>query len=426
MRTRVSILRTQKPVPFAVRCRYTVRMAPTGQRRKTRQRIPQVAILLESSHETSRGMLRGILNYVHLYGPWALHIISGGASDQKMPDLRAWRGSGIIARIPNDRVATDVVAAELPTVIIDPLDPYLAAAHPLSRCCRVQCDSAAVARCAADHFLSGGFSHFCFVGEPTGLNWSRRRQEAFVARLAEADFACELYPPPDARERREWEIECKRMSRWLRRLPKPLAVFAANDTRGRQVLNACLAADIPVPYAAAVLGVNNDTLICETSQPPLSSVAVDIERAGYAAAELLDHLMQRTQREQKTVAYGPSGVAQRASSERLHVTDRLVIRALEYIRINAGLNVRVSDVADHLGVTRRWVEKRFEQTLQRSVMDEIQRVRMETIGALVGKTDQPFTRIAKRCGFSGINHLGIIFKARFGVTMSDYRSQFAR
>jgi LacI family transcriptional regulator len=144
------------------------------------------------------------------------------------------------------------------------------------------------------------------------------------------------------------------------------------------------------------------------------------ERVG-RAAERLDQLMQRAPRGQDNLAYGPSGVVQRASTQRLHVTDRLVIRALEHIRINAGLNIRVSDVADHLGVTRRWVEKRFDQTLQRSVLDEIQRVRMDTIRALVGETAAPFTQIAKRCGFTSANHLGIIFKSRFGMTMSDYR-----
>jgi LacI family transcriptional regulator len=386
-----------------------------------------VAILLESSHETSRGMLRGVLRYVRLHGPWALHLVPGGAGDQRLPAAGAWRGNGVIARVPNGRAAADIVAARLPTVVIDPLDPFLAASHPLSRCCRVQCDSAEVARQAADHYLANGFRHFAFVGEPAGANWSRRRQEAFVARLAEAGHACAVYPAPSAEEREEWEVERRRMRRWLMKLPKPLAVFAANDARGRQVLGACLAADsLPVPYQVAVLGVNNDELICETSLPPLSSVAVDTERAGYAAAELLDQLMRRALREQRVVTYRPSGVVRRASTERLHVTDRLVIRALEHIRINAGLNIRVSDVADHLGVTRRWVEKRFTETLGRSVLDEIQRVRFETVRGLVGQTELPFSEIARRCGFTGANHLGIIFKAHFGTTMSDYRNRNAK
>jgi len=394
-------------------------------KKKMRQKIPQVAILLESSHEISRGMLRGILDYVRLYGPWALHLDAGGANDQKMPDLKAWRGSGIIARIPNAQAASAIVAAHLPTVVIDPVDEYLAPAHPLSRCCRVQCNSAAVAGRAADYYLSQGFTNFAFVGEPSCMNWSLRRQESFIHRLEEAGFSCSVYPPPTPEEREEWEVERRRMSRWLCRLPKPLAVFAANDARGRQVINACLAADIPVPYEVAVLAVNNDVLICETSLPPLSSVDVNKERAGYAAAEILDQLMRKALKKQVCVTYDPYDVVARASTQRVQVQDRLVIKALEFIRINSGLNIRVSDVATHLGITERWVEKRFSQTLGRAVMDEIHRVRMDTIRALVSQTDQPFTQIAGRCGFANANHLGSIFKERFGVTMGDFRQQSA-
>lgn len=398
----------------------------TRVKKAARQKIPQVAILLESSHEISRGMLRGILDYVRLCGPWALHIESGGSSDQKMPDLRVWRGSGIIARIPSPQVASDIVAAKLPTVLVDPTDTYLDPAHPLSRCCRVSCNSAAVARQAADYYLANDFRNFAFVGEPSNMNWSRWRQEAFVGRLEEKGFACSVYPSPSNHEREEWEVERQRMSRWLAKLPKPLAVFAANDARGRQVLSACLAADLPVPYEVAVLAVNNDVMICETSLPPLSSIAVDMERAGYAAAELLDQLMRKTLTKQRCVTFDPQEVVARASTQRLQVNDRLVIRALEYIRINAGLNIRVSDVAGHAGVTQRWVEKRFAQTLGRSVMDEIQRVRMDTVHSLVAETQIPLTQIAKRCGFTSANHLGVLFRQTFGSTMSEYRSRTAR
>ena len=392
----------------------------------TRQKIPQVAILLESSHEVSRGMLRGILDYVRLYGPWALHLDSGGASDQRLPDLKAWHGSGIIARIPSAHVAAEIVSAHLPTVLIDPVDAYLEPKHPLSLCCRVTCESGAVAQRAADYYLANGFINFAFVGEPSGINWSLWRQEAFVRRLGEAGHACFIYPSPAAEEKNEWEIERKRMCRWLAKLPKPLAVFAANDARGRQVLNACMAANLPVPYEVAVLAVNNDVMICETSLPPLSSIAVDMEPAGYAAAELLDQLMRKTLNKQRCVTFAPQAIVARASTQRLQVNDRLVIQALEYIRINAGLNIRVSDVADHTGVTQRWVEKRFAQTLGRSVMDEIHRVRMDTVRSLVAETSLPFTAIAKRCGFTGANHLGVLFRKAFGSTMGEFRSQSAK
>lgn len=397
-------------------------MAPERKRKKaTRQKIPQVAILLESSHEISRGMLRGILGYVQLYGPWALHLSSGGADDQRLPDLKTWRGDGIIARIPNPDVGEAVTAARLPTVLVDPTDEYLDPLHPLSCCSRVRCDSVAVANRAADHFIGLGFKNFAFVGEPAGLNWSRWREEAYQQRLAGEGLSCRCYPAPSEKERDSWELDCRRMCCWLQALPKPAAIFAANDARGRQVLNACLVAGIPVPYEVTVLGVNNDPIICETSIPPLSSIAMEVEQAGHAAAAMLDQIMNGTNTKQQFIGFGPKEVVARASTRALQVSDRIVIKALEYIRINAGLNIRVSDVADHVGVTSRWLEKRFSEELERTVIDEIQQLRMETTLALVTRSTLTFNAIAKRCGFTNANYLGAIFKAHFGCTMSEKR-----
>lgn len=388
----------------------------------TRQKVPQVAVLLESSHEISRGMLRGIIGYVQLYGPWALHLISGGADDQRLPDLRTWRGDGIIARIPNNEVGTAITTAQLPTVVIDPTDEYLDPSHPLSCCSRVTCNSAAVANMAVDHFMGLGFKNFAFVGEPAGLNWSRWREAAYKERLASEGFSCACYPVPSEKERKLWELDRRRMCSWLQLLPKPAAIFAANDARGRQVLNACLAAGIPVPYEVTVLGVNNDPIICESSIPPLSSIAIEMEQAGHEAAVMLDQLMSGAVSEQRCIEFGPTEVVVRASTRALQVSDRLVIKALEYIRINAGLNIRVSDVADHVGVTPRWLEKRFTASLGRTVIDEIQQLRMETIHALVTRTTLTFSEIAKRCGFTNANYLGVIFKNSFGCTMSEKRN----
>ncbi len=406
-------------------------------RKKGRLKIPRVAILLESSHEIPRGMLRGVLDYIRLYGPWALHLVPGGVSDQRIPDLKLWHGDGIIARIPTPAVAADIVAARLPTVILDPLDEYLKPHHPLSRRSRVQSDSAAAARMAAEYYLANGFRHFAFVNptisdtvclanDGTGTeepNWGRWRREAFTERLAEAGFGCAVYPAPSLAESRNWELECKRMCRWLARQPKPLAVFAANDSRGRQVIGACLVAGIPVPYEVAVLGVNNDLVICETSQPPLSSVALDHVRAGFKTAELLDRLMRRSAKGPHHLTYPPSGVVTRDSTRRIQVNDRLVIGALEFIRINRGFDIRVGDVANRLNVTGRWLEKRFQETLGHSVLDELQRVRMESVASLVAGTQASFKAIARTCGQRSASHLSVIFRERFGMSMTAYRTK---
>jgi LacI family transcriptional regulator len=391
-------------------------------KRTARAQMPQVAVLLESSQGVSRAMLHGILNYMRVYGPWSLNIAAGGTSDLKMPDIRLWKGTGILGRVTTDTVARDILASRLPAVLFNPSDAYLDRAHPLSKYSRTHCDSHAIGRLAADYYLGKAFQHFAFIGDIAGANWSRWRQEAYAARLAEAGKPCHAYPCPPKRAS-AWDVERPLLCDWLKRLPKPVALFAANDNRARQVLDACLVADIAVPYEAAVLGVNNDVLICETCIPPLSSIGVDAEKAGYEAARLLDDLMRRTSKGRQVLTYGPTGVVSRASTEVLHVADKLVIRALEYIRINGGLTIRVSDVAGQLGVSSRWVGLRFRQALGCSVLDAIQRARIATVCSMLKETDLPLSLLSKKCGFSQPNHLCSLFKRQFGMSMSCYRTQ---
>ncbi|MFA7173239.1 MAG: DNA-binding transcriptional regulator [Kiritimatiellia bacterium] len=394
--------------------------------RNKRKKIPQVALLLDSCHETSRGMMRGVFKYVRLYGPWGLNIVTGGAFEQKLPDFRFWKGSGIIANVYSRAMAQAIAAARLPTIIFDLNDEWQEAWYAMSHACQVQCDSTATGELAADHLLQKEFINFAFVGEISGLNWSRWRKESFVKRLAEAGFSCHIYPDPLPAQRK-WELDRKQMIRWLRSLPKPIAIFVAHDARARQLLDACLVADIHVPYEASVLSVDNDPLICETCIPSLSSIRLDVEAAGYAAAELLDKRMFGTAKSRvlkETVTYPPLEIVSRLSTQAIHVNDKLVIKALEFIRINAGLNIRVSDVATHVDVSPRWLAKRFACVLNRSVIDEIKRVRMETILRLVTQTEEPFDQIARKCGFSNENYLRNLFKREQKQTMSECRSCF--
>lgn len=390
--------------------------------KKIRRKTPRVAVILESSYEIPRSLLSGILKYAMIYGPWGIDIVAGGSRDQRLPDLQHWKGNGIIGRVPTHRVAEEIVRAKLPTVVIDPSDEFLAPEHPISRFPNLQCDSREVGRVAADYFLNGKFTHFAFVDDIRGINWSRYRREAFCDHLREFDFPCHIYPLPQTSDQ-DWTIERKIMIRWLRKLPKPVALMAANDQRARQVLDACQAASLPVPYQIAILGVNNERIACEAMFPPLSSVALDSENGGYAAAKLLDALMRKEEPKKTELYFGPTGIVSRYSTESIHSSNRTVIKALEFIRANAGMNIRVGDVAKHLGVTRQWAEKIFKRELGSSIMDEIKEVRMRTIRSLVGNTDTSFQEIAKQCGFESTHHLGNIFKERFGSTLSDYRNE---
>ena len=390
--------------------------------RLTKNRMPQVALLLETSHGVSRAMLQGVFNYVRVYGPWSLNVIEGGSSDQRLPDTRVWKGDGIIARVPNDEAAKAILASRLPAVLVNPADAYLDPRHPLSRYSRIQFDSHAIGAFAAAHLLGRTPRHFAFVGAASDPNWSRWRREAFCARIAQADAVCHDYPLPPAPER-DWSAERPRLCAWLKKLPKPAAIFAANDNRGRQVLDACLVADIGVPYEVTVLGVNNDPLICETSIPPLSSIAVDDEKAGYEAAQVLDLLMQGREGPGRVVRYGPKDLISRTSTADLQIADKRVIRALEFIRINAGITVKVDDLVRHLHASRRSLETRFKAAMGRTVYAEIMRVRLERVQTLLRETPMTIEAIADTCGFASASHLGTVFRSHFGKTLSSFRRQ---
>lgn len=397
---------------------------PASKSKRVLHRMPRVAILLESTYEISRGLLRGISKYVQLYGPWGMHVITGGTGEQRLPSLDQWKATGIIARVPGERIARMIVAADLPTVLFDPIDPFLSPRHDLSRFCRSICDNHAVGRMAAEHLLNQGFGHFAVVPNGRQANWARSRFAAFEERLAEEGKKVLRYSvsPDDVSD---WGIEFKRMIPWLRRLPKPIAIFTPHDLRGRQVLDACLVAGIKVPYQVAVLGVSNDRQVCEMTSPPLSSIAVDTEAGGYAAAEMLDALMRGTLTSQNEFIYPPKHVVHRMSTELIAFHDPVVLRAREFIRINSGFSIRVSDVARHVRLSSRCIELRFKKALGHSVLSEIQRVRMEAIRRLVAQTDTPFGKIATLSGLESAAHLGEIFKKEFGMTMSRYRDQAA-
>ncbi|MFO7937838.1 MAG: XylR family transcriptional regulator [Kiritimatiellia bacterium] len=391
-------------------------------KRTVRNKMPQVAVLLESSHETSRAMLQGILQYVRAHGPWSISTVLGGADDQRVPDTDKWKGDGIIGRIPNDTAADAIIRSELPAVIFNPYDRYLERNHPLSYFFRVQCNSHEIGTLAADFLLGRNTEHFAYVGWPEEINWSRWRYEAFTKRLKQNNRKCHFYPQPPC-TKTDWNSERSLLCRWLKKLPKPAAVFAANDNRARQVLDACLFSGIAVPYELTVLGVNNDTLVCETCIPTLSSININNRDAGYKAAEMLDFLMQGRKPPERIATYGTGGITERASTEELQVSDPLVIKALEYIRINGGLNIRVSDVAAYLDVTPRWAENRFKDITGNSLHKAIHKARMKSICSLLRETEMSLTDMARRCGFSRLHHLCDIFKKEFGITMSEYRKK---
>lgn len=397
--------------------------------KKSRRTVPHVVIILEASIKACRDKLRGILNYSRLHGPWQLHLIEGRSDESRIGSFRRWGTTGIISETGiaghTVKFVDEILEAKLPTVLLDPTEAFLQPDHPFSHFSTVTANAEAIGVMGAEYFIHRGLKNFAFIDAVHPFNWSCNRKLAFMERIRIEGLVdhCFIHETLSETEKNDLSLEQRHLVSWLRSLPKPVGIMAAMDTRGRQVLEACRMARINIPYEAQVLGVDNDEVICDTDETPLSSIMTDNERGGYLAAELLEKLMNRLIRKKHHLHYGPIKVVERRSTESIFLDDPLVIRAVEHIRINSGINIDIPKLARQLKISQRLLQMRTKQSLGITLMEEIQRVRFNYICALLIETDLSITEIVQRCGLENTSHLGAAFKKRFNKTMGEYRKQ---
>jgi LacI family transcriptional regulator len=160
--------------------------------------------------------------------------------------------------------------------------------------------------------------------------------------------------------------ETQRLRKWLKMLPKPIAVMAANDFCGHRLLNACQDEAINVPEQVAVIGVNNDELVCELCFPTLTSVSTNTEQVGHKAAEVLDQLMAGATFTQRKIEIEPLGIEPRQSTDRTAGADPFVVLAFRFIQQHACDGINVEDVLKVVPMSRSLLESSFRQLIGRS------------------------------------------------------------
>jgi LacI family transcriptional regulator len=403
----------------------------SGKRPRASKRAshPKVALLIETSNSYARGLLEGIAAYFREHRGWSIYLAEHGRGDRAPPWLKGWDGDGIIARIENASIERAVVASKLPVIDVS-------AARLLKNVPWVETDDRAIAQMAAAHFLERGFRHFAFSGLGR-FNWSIWRCGHFRDAVTSAGYSCDVHQtaghsngahaaPPHNEKEASWEAQIRSLVAWLRRLPKPVGVFACYDIRGLQVLEACRRAGIRVPDEVAVLGVDNDRLLCDLAEPPLSSVIPDTHRTGYQAAELLDRMMSGKQVSREAVLIPPLGIATRKSTDVLATGDLLLQNAVQYLREHAFEGIAVKDMLDEVAVSRRALEARFKRVLGRTPHEELVRLRVERAKELLRETDLPLKSIAYRIGARHVEYLSVMFRRAAGETPGDYRRRAAR
>ena len=375
---------------------------------------PKVALLVETSNSYARGLLHGVVAYIREHKPWSVHLCEHGRGDKPPRWLRDWDGDGIIARIENDAIAAALRDLSLP--IID-----MSAARRIPSLPWFETDDGAVAHLAAEHLLERGFKHFGYAGDDR-FNWSKWREEHFTNCIRAAGHTCHVYRPTKGFSLDD-EAQVADLANWVREQPKPAGIMACYDLRGQQVLDACRRIGVAVPDEAAVIGVDNDDLLCTLADPPLSSVVPNTYRTGYEAAALLDEMMAGRLVKGETHLIAPLGVITRQSTDVLAIEDRNIARAVHYIRKNACLGINVQDVLKAVPQSRRLLENRFKKLIGRTPHQEILRVQLSRVQELLMETELPLEEIAERSGFSHVEYLSVAFKRELGMPPSRFRAE---
>ena len=384
----------------------------------------KVALLIESSRAYGRGLLQGVSAYLHTHPDWSVYLQSRSPEDPPPPWLDGWDGDGIIARVESRRLEAAIVKTGLPAVDVRGafgLDMPLVETNERSTC-----------QLAFEHLSSRGFRHLAFCGFE-GANYSERRLRYFKELATATGFSFQSYESPlpgkpdgelmlSSREHLAL-LTTASLTRWLQQLPKPVGLFACNDVCGQQVLNACREAGIAVPEQIAVLGVDNDTVHCELSEPPLSSIQLNTTRIGIVAAELLDDMMENRGTSPGKTFIDAAGLVVRQSTDIIAVDDPVVATAVRFIRQNAHASISVEDIVRAAGISRRQLERRFKLHLERTPNDELQRIRLRRVKDLLLTTGMPLTEIAGKAGFEHPEYLSTVFKKAVGVTPMAFRKR---
>jgi LacI family transcriptional regulator len=377
----------------------------------------RVALIVETSLLYGRRILGGINRYVQAHSSWSVFLTEREATSPPPRWLEKWRGDGIICRTTNARLAKALAKTQVP--IIDLND------HGDHGLPRIYSDHRAIGRLAAQHLLERGFHNFGFCGyqgkemrKTGGENWAAGRRDGFVETLRAAGMTCAVRESAwELRYARPYEMEQAKLLAWLQSLPKPAGVMTCNDYRGQQVLDACLLGRI------AVLGVDNDELICNFCNPPLSSVNPNAALIGYEAARLLNERMCGKPLPEMPLLIEPLGLVTRQSTDVVAIEDADIAAAVRFVRERACSGLSIAEILRHVAVSRSYLDRGFQKFLGRTPREEIRHVQVRRAKELLGETDLPLAKIAALTGFEHPEYLNFVFKRDTGQTPGEYRRQ---
>ena len=370
-------------------------------------------MIIDTSRLTGRDLLSGAERYISTFARWEVYTLDPNylTDDFSMKvqrlDLSKFDGF-FICYTEN---ISSILKIKKPNII------HYTPKEILAGTSLIVTSSSKIGTAAAEHFTSLGYKNFAYCGFKN-IIWSDQRQKSYCQTLHQNGFddTKSYIDTP----RRNSDTDQKKLTAWLKSLPKPVCIFACNDDRAIYILEACKSSNINVPEEVAVLGVDNDELVCNLSSPPLSSVALNFKNTGFQAARHLDRLMAR-RAQNTTIEVDPVEIITRKSTDIFAVEDTQLIAAMVFIRNNYHKPIQVSDVVSATSISRRELEYRFKLEFKKTIKDEINRLRVEHIKKKLIYSREPVYKIANTLEFTDPEHFSRYFTNLTGISPSKFR-----
>lgn len=292
---------------------------------------------------------------------------------------------------------------------------------PKYRLPRVTADNRAIGRLAAEHFSKRGFRNVAWYSE----NWTPThalRYEGFCSRFHGLRPARWIWAEESGEyNRKNWDARRIWLADKLASAPKPIGIFTYNDIAATVVESAALFAGLSIPENIAILGVDDDSFICERQPVPLSSVRHDHFRVGWEGAALLSRLMNGERPPASPILVPPHGLTVRRTTDVTAIQNPVIRSAIAIIRSDLAHIPTCDDIAARLGVSRSQLVKTFKEELGRSLPSEIMNQRLAAACTLLDETDHKLDSIAKETGFCHASYLLNSFKRHYGMTPLKWR-----
>lgn len=375
----------------------------------------KVILLIDCASEHDRKLLRGMMRYSKENGPWLFYRLSPDSrfgedrEEWVVQWAKQWKADAIIGRWDDRKMH-----------LLDRLDIPVVLQNNRSRSdvfSNLTGDYDSTGRMAAQYFRKKLYTEYAFFGI-RDIVWSEERCKGYEDEILRYNGHFHSYMEDTSGDDRDKIVE------WLEKLPKPVALFCCDDAHAQFVTETCKIAGIRVPEDIAILGVDDDDLLCSISDPQLSSIQMDVERGGYMTCKLLHQSILEKNRKAFNVSIAPLGIKERASTSYLNVVDPHVLRLIKSIDSNYNRELKMEQLLQAVPLSRRSIEMRFKKATGYTIYQYLLSVRVEHLAYLITTTDRPYVDLAYEVGFRDFSNVSRTFRKYKGCTPLEWRRRY--